>query len=197
MLIRSQKVIALLQWPFLLSRSNMSKDCRNDRLKGDWYLIQIKRNSHRIADRNLNQQGFKTFLPLQDFTGKQRFKFLASIKPLFPGYMFVCTKSDGALWYKINSTRGVSRLICQDGLPKRVPTEVVSGLMARCDSFGKLLPPVLLQRGDTVEIQSGALANFIATVETIDSDRRIWVLMDIMGQSTRVQVASEQIKLLN
>ena len=197
MLIRSQKVIALLQWPFLLYRSNMSKDCRNDGLKGDWYLIQIKRNSHRIANHNLNQQGFKTFLPLQDLTSRRGSEFSTSTKPLFPGYMFVRIKPDGAPWQKINSTLGVSRLICQDGLPKKVPTEVVSGLISRCDRLGRLLPLTDLQRGDTVEIHSGALANFIATVETIDSNRRMWVLMDIMGQITKVQVASEQVKILN
>ena len=164
---------------------------------GNWYLIQLKRNSHRIADRNLNQQGFKTFLPLQDLTSKRGSKFLTSTKPLFPGYMFVRIKPDGAPWQKINSTLGVSRLICQQGVPRTVPTEVVSGLISRCDSLGKLLPPTAIQCGDTVEIHSGALANFLATVETIDSDRRIWVLMEIMGQITRVQVASEQVKVLN
>ncbi len=162
----------------------------------NWYLIQLKKNSHRIAQRNLNQQGFKTFLPLQDFTGKYRSKFSTSIKPLFPGYMFVSIRIDRDPWHKINSTLGVSRLICRDGVPKRVPTEVVSGLISRCDGGGKLLPPTVLQRGDSVEIKSGALANFIASVESIDSNRRIWVLMDIMGQSTRVQLSSERINLL-
>ena len=162
-----------------------------------WYFIQFKRNSHRIAERNLNQQGFETFLPLQDLTGKRGSKFLTSIKPLFPGYMFVSVNSDGPQWHKINNTIGVSRLMCQDGVPKRVPSEVVSGLISRCDSFGRLISPAALKCGDSVKFQSGVLANFIATVETIDSNRRIWVLMDIMGQNTRVQVASEQIKLLN
>tara|TARA_A200000113_G_C8747929_1_gene316944 strand:- start:150 stop:677 length:528 start_codon:yes stop_codon:yes gene_type:complete len=175
----------------------MSKDCRNDGLKGDWYLIQIKRNSHRIANHNLNQQGFKTFLPLQDLTIRRGSEFSTSTKPLFPGYMFVRIKPDGAPWQKINNTLGVSRLICQDGVPKKVPTEVVSGLISRCDRLGRLLPLTDVQRGDTVEIHSGALANFIATVETIDSNRRMWVLMDIMGQITKVQVASEQVKILN
>ena len=163
----------------------------------NWYFIQFKRNSHLIAERNLNQQGFKTFLPLQDFTGKRGSRFLRSIKPLFPGYMFVTITADGTPWHKINSTLGVSRLICQDGVPMRVPPEVVYGLLSRCDSDGKLLPPTALERGDYVEIQSGALANFIATVEVIDSHRRIWVLMEIMGQLTKVQVSSEQIGVLD
>ena len=163
----------------------------------NWYLIQFKRNAHHIAERNLNQQEFKTFLPLQNFTGKRKSEFFSSIKPLFPGYMFVHIKPDGAPWQKINSTLGVSRLICQDGMPKMVPPAVVAGLISRCDSSGRLLPPTALQHGDTVEIQSGALANFVATVETIDSNRRIWVLMELMGQITRVQVTPEQVKISN
>ena len=75
--------------------------------------------------------------------------------------------------------------------------EIVSALMSRCDSSGKLLPPESLASGDSVKILSGALANFIATVETFDSEQRIWVLMEIMGQVTRVQVALDQIKLQN
>ena len=168
-----------------------------DKLTDKWYLVQLKRNSHRIAERNLKQQGFTTFLPMQDFTSKRGSKFSTRIKPLFPGYMFVGVRSDGTPLYKVNSTLGVSRLICQDGIPKRIPTEIVSGLISRCDRFGMLLPPTVLQRGDSVEIQSGALANFIATVEYIDSNSRIWMLMDIMGQITKVQVSLERIKLLN
>ena len=175
----------------------MSIRYRNERLMGNWYLVQFKRNSHRIADRNLSQQGFKTFLPLQDLTSRRGSEFLTSTKPLFPGYMFVRAKSNGVPWQKINSTLGVSRLICQDGVPKKVPTEVVSSLISRCDTLGRLIPSNSVQCGDTVEIHSGPLANFIATVDTIDSNRRIWVLMDIMGQIAKVQVAPAQVKLLN
>ena len=162
-----------------------------------WLVAQIKPNSYHIATQNLERQGFETFLPKMEITQRRKNQFVVKNVYVFPGYMFVRIKPDGAPWQKINSTLGVSRLICQDGAPKKVPTEVVSGLISRCDSLGRLLPPTAVHHGDTVEIHSGALANFIATVETIDSNRRIWVLMDIMGQTTRVQIAQEQLKLSN
>ena len=163
----------------------------------NWYIVQFKRNSHRVATRNLSQQGFKTFLPLQTSARKNRTKFATNIEPLFPGYMFLSIDLGNEPWHKINSTLGVSRLICQDGIPMKVPEEIVSALMSRCDSSGKLLPPETLASGASVKILSGALANFIATVETYDSEKRIWVLMEIMGQVSRVQVALDQIKLQN
>ena len=147
--------------------------------------------------RNLSQQGFKTFLPLQSLTRQNQAKFLTNIEPLFPGYMFVSIDLGKEPWHKINSTLGVSRLICQDRNPMKVPREIVSALMSRCDSSGLLLPPESLASGDSVKILTGALANFIATVETFHSKQRIWVLMEIMGQVTRVQVALDQIKLQN
>lgn len=163
----------------------------------NWYLVQFKSNSHKLAELNLNKQGFKTFLPLQNSTSRSGSKFLTKTKPLFPGYMFVSIELKAAPWRKINSTLGVSRLICQDGVPKKVPLEIVSALMSRCDSFGKLLPPGSFESGDSVAILSGALASFVATVETIDTNKRIWVLMDAMGRRTKVQLAPAQLKVLS
>ena len=164
-------------------------------MTNSWHIVQFKRNSHKLAERNLIQQGFKTFLPLQSFTSKSQAKFLTNIRPLFPGDMFVSIDLGKEPWQKINSTLGVSRLICQDGIPMKVPEDIVSALISRCDSSGKLLPPESIASGDSVKILSGALGDFIATVETLDTERRIWVLMEIMGQVTRVQVALDQIKL--
>ena len=162
-----------------------------------WYLVQFKKNLHRLAERNLNRQEFKTFLPMQDFTYKNGSKFSTQIRPLFPGYMFVNIELEKSPWRKINSTLGVLRLICEDGVPRKVPIGIVKCLMSRCDRSGKLLLPSSLKRGDSVAILSGPLANFAATVDTIDSNRRIWVLMDIMGQLTKVHLAPEKLEVLN
>ena len=33
-----------------------------------WYVVQFKPNSHKIALRNLQRQGFETFLPMHEVT---------------------------------------------------------------------------------------------------------------------------------
>jgi len=58
-----------------------------------------------------------------------------------------------------------------------------------------LLPPKSLNEGDSVEMLTGPFANFIATVDRIDPEQRIWVLMDFMGQKTRMQVSADQLQL--
>jgi transcriptional antiterminator RfaH len=161
----------------------------------NWFLLQLKPNGQRLAERNLQRQGFETFLPMHEVTERKSTRFMTDLRPLFPGYMFVGFEPEIAPWHQINSTVGVSRLVSMNGKPQSVPFDIVDGLMSRCDASGKLLPPQSLNAGDQVELRSGPFSNFVATVESIESDRRIWVLMDFMGQRTRIKVAPSQLQL--
>ena len=48
-----------------------------------WYIVQVKPNSHKIAVRNLQRQGFDTFLPMHEVTRRTAAKFETVIRPLF------------------------------------------------------------------------------------------------------------------
>ena len=159
-----------------------------------WFLAQLKPNSARIAERNLARQGFTTFLPLAEETRQRRGKFATTLRPLFAGYIFVAFDVSAGLWRKINATQGVTKLVSLGNTPTPVPLDLVSQLMLRCDAQGKLLPPKLLKPGDRVALTKGPFASFVAEVEQIAPDRRIWVLMDIMGSQTRVAVKAEHLK---
>ena len=160
-----------------------------------WHLVQFKPNSHRLAVRNLQRQGFETFLPLQEITRLKASRFTVNLRPLFPGYMFVGFEFDAAPWRTINSTLGVSRLVSFANNYKPLPPNLISSLMFRCDEGGKLLPPKSLNAGDSVEVLKGPFANFVATVEKIDAQKRVWVLMEFMGQSRRMHVAPDNVRL--
>ena len=99
-----------------------------------WFIVQFKKNQHRIAEKNLNQQGFETFLPMQEITTRKTNLFLNKLVPLFPGYMFVAFDPKNDDWRKINSTTGVSKLLFSDIYLRPVPSELVNGLKSRCSS---------------------------------------------------------------
>ena len=160
-----------------------------------WHLVQFKPNSHHLAVRNLQRQGFETFLPLQKITTRKAPCFNVDLRPLFPGYMFVGVELDAAPWRTINSTIGVSRLVSFANNYKPLPLDLISGLLLRCDEAGKLLPPKTLNAGDSVEVLTGPFANFVATVEKIDAQQRVWVLMEFMGQSTRMHLVPDNVRL--
>jgi len=56
--------------------------------------------------------------------------------------------------------------------------------MDRRDKSGELLLKNLLKKGVHVKILNGPFANFIPTIETLDVNKRISILMDLIGRQT-------------
>jgi len=131
---------------------------------------------------------------MQEETRRVRGKFTTFMRPLFPGYLFVAFDKAHGGWQAVNSTYGITRLVSAGKTPVEVPLNLVSQLMQRCDTAGKLLPPKLLSPGDQVIINKGPFVEFIATIEALASDRRVWVLLEFMGQKTRVAVPANQLR---
>ena len=161
----------------------------------EWFILQFKANSHKQAEKNLNRQGFETFLPFKRSTSQKTSRFINAFQPLFPGYMFVSFNRINPKWHKINNTYGVNRLVTFNSALKSIPTEFIENLKKRCDSSGKLLLIEKLNKGDQVKVLSGPFTNFIATVEEYETDQRIWILMDLMGRKTKIQTPSDTLQL--
>lgn len=163
----------------------------------EWYLLQLKPNSWKIAETNLKRQKFETFLPMQGITQRKSNGFKEVVVPLFPGYMFIALEPKSGSWCKINSTKGVSKLVSFGEYPAPIPNGLVEEIKHRCDDSGQLLPPDQLTAGDNVTLISGPFANFVATIDKIDADKRIWVLIDLMGQSTRIAVNHNSVRSIS
>ena len=161
----------------------------------EWFILQFKPNSHHQASKNLNRQGFETFLPLVEITSQRTSRFVNTSKPLFPGYMFIKFDRAESKFHKINNTYGVSRLITFNSILKSIPTSFVNNLMKRYDLSGKLIPIQKLKKGDHVTVLKGPFANFIATVEKYEADQRIWILMDLMGRKAKIQTPIDNLTL--
>lgn len=159
-----------------------------------WFLAQLKPNCANIADKNLKRQGFDTFLPLEETTRQYNGKFVTTRQPLFPGYIFVAFDITHGLWRTVRSTYGITRLVSFGDEPAPVPPDLVAQMMLNCDAGGKMLSTDILKPGDQVTLTKGPFANFIAEVVKIEPDRRVWVLMEIMGAKTKVAVPADQLR---
>ena len=158
-----------------------------------WYLVQCKPNATQIAARNLENQSFGTFLPLQEITKRKGKVFQRQISLLFPGYLFVQIAPDQGPWRQINSTRGVNRLVRLGAEPSVVPNEIVEALIARCDTQSILrqtseTQSSQLHAGNQAEVTRGPFSGFIATISDIEPNNRINILIEIMGQTTKVAI---------
>ena len=151
-----------------------------------WFIVQFKPQAHRLAVRNLDRQGFTTFLPLHDVTRTERGHFVTRARPLFPGYLFLMADDRPEAPRLVSSTLGVNRLVTMADRPAQVPDEVIEALRRRCDMDGRLTEAPVLEKGDQIQLLTGPFADFVGTVERIDADKRVWVLLDLLGRTTRV-----------
>ena len=151
-----------------------------------WYLVQVKPNGYRLAERNLARQGFTCFQPMVRATERRGAHFRPVSRPLFPGYLFVAFDPARAPWRKINSTAGVSRLLSLGNVPQEVPKGLVAELRARLDAEGHVTLADNVEVGDRVEIQSGPFAGFLGEVARLAPEARAHLLVDLMGRQARV-----------
>ena len=151
-----------------------------------WYLVQVKPNGYRLAERNLARQGFTCFQPLARATERRGAQFKSVSRPLFPGYLFVAFDPARAPWRKINSTAGVARLLSLGSVPQEVPRGLVAELRARLDAGGHVVLSDNLSVGDRVEIQSGPFAGFLGEVARLAPEARAHLLVDLMGRRAQV-----------
>ncbi|AJE48775.1 transcription termination/antitermination protein NusG [Celeribacter indicus] len=159
-----------------------------------WYILQLRPNCLNMAITHLKRQSFQVFNPTHDVPVTRANRFETRREQLFPGYLFVALDPLGTAWRKVNSTRGVARLVSFANRPSPVPSDLMSDLVIRCDSGGRLLPDAELAEGDAVRVRSGPFANFTTMVERIDREKRIWVLLEILGRETRVALRGSELQ---
>ena len=162
--------------------------------KRRWHLAQFKPSCAMIARRNLVRQGFEVFLPLEAQTRVHRGNFIHETRPFFPGYLFVCVNHASSPVQSIRSTYGISQLVRIGTKPAVVPDGLVEELRARCDPNDVVERSEILEKGDKVRLTAGPFANLIGEVEQIAPDQRVWLLLDIMGQKTKVSVAQSTLQ---
>jgi transcriptional antiterminator RfaH len=155
-----------------------------------WYLAQCKPNATHIAVRNLDNQGFASFLPLQEGMKRKGKVFQSQTRPLFPGYLFVQLDAREGPWRKIKSTRGIAQLVRLGPEPSVVPDAIIAGLMSRCNELGIIQDAGKLAVGDLAQVTQGPLSGFVATIVNVEANARIYILLDILGQSTTVSIDS-------
>ena len=100
-------------------------------------------------------------------------------------------------WKSVNGTRGISKAVTLDGIYRSVDSRIIEGLQQRCDEYGVLQRFNDIVVTDRVKIERGPFAEFVCTVEQIKGDQRAWVLINILQQQTRAEVALDDISKIN
>lgn len=160
-----------------------------------WYVAKTRPNAETKALFHLRRQGFQTYLPRYLKRVSHARKVIWKPSPLFPTYLFVTTSPAQQRWRSINSTVGVSHVICDDAGPVPVPAGVVEAIRAGEDADGLVLTGrrIPFEPGAEVQIMSGAFADLTGWFESTTDEDRVVILLDIMGRQVRTKVRMDAI----
>jgi transcriptional antiterminator RfaH len=162
-----------------------------------WYVVNTKAREEPKASFNLKRQGFNSYLPQYKKTRRHARRMDTVLAPLFPKYLFIEFDLDLESWSSINSTAGVKKLIMFGSLPATLPSELVEEIRTREDVEGvvSLNQYLKIKQGDQVTINSGAFNEHRGIFECQDDDKRIIILLKLMGRDVRVRLASSAISV--
>jgi transcriptional antiterminator RfaH len=159
-----------------------------------WFVIHTKpRDEHRVKS-HFEGMEIEMLLPLCENFRYSHGKMSRVIMPLFPNYLFAKLDLERH-YYKVKWTRGVNRILGIGNEPAPISEVVIQTIKDRMgdDDTVKLLED--LKEGDLVQITSGPLKDFVGVFQKgLSSQKRVKVLLNMIGVEVPVQISRLQIK---
>jgi transcriptional antiterminator RfaH len=153
-----------------------------------WYAVLTKPRRETVAEENLQNQGFRVYLPRLAIERRRGGKWVQAVEPLFPRYLFLAIGQSPS-FAPVRSTLGVASMVSFGGQPAVVPHVVIDALKSRedpdsgtCDARAPFKP------GDAVEFRAGPFAGLDGIFAMESGDDRVYVLLEFLGKLNRVRV---------
>jgi transcriptional antiterminator RfaH len=159
-----------------------------------WYVVHTRPHAERRAYAHLERQGFTTYLP-RTLKRRRHARRIETVEaPLFPRYLFVAIDLSAQRWRAIQSTIGVSHLVCNGNDPAPVPDAVIAALRSHeQDGYVRLPARPLFQPGEVVRILDGAFATCLGLYDGMADGERVAVLLDLLGRKVRILLEPESV----
>ncbi len=158
-----------------------------------WYLIMTKPKQDEVAECNLKLQGFEVYRPQCRQVKTRRGKKITQLESLFPRYLFIKLDDEQQNWAPIRSTKGVLQLVRFGTQAAKVDEALIDQLKHQEQVALNEPSDSLYKKGDKLRVEAGAFYGLDAIFEGYDSDQRIIVLMNILGQQQKLTLPAEQL----
>jgi len=159
-----------------------------------WYLVHTKPLAESTAQVNLERQGYATYLPRLMHIARRQQRWLESIVPLFPRYLFLQLNAGRQSLRPVHSTVGVSNIVRFGMCCAVVCDEVIEELRSRADpatGLHRLQAAARFARGTRVRITAGPFCGINGIFERADSAERVLILLNLLGQEVPAEFPTE------
>lgn len=158
-----------------------------------WYAVCCKPRQEVVAEENLLRQNFHVYLPRIRIRRHRRGQWIDAVEVLFPRYIFIRIDHLQRDMAPVRYTRGVVDLVRFGGLPAVVPDEVMDALLHCEDAASGLHPDsrLRLRTGEMIKLVEGPFAGMEAIFAEQVGEKRVIVLLELLGKTNKVQVCRD------
>jgi transcriptional antiterminator NusG len=170
-----------------------------------WYVLNIRTGYENSIQKELRQRAEATgmedkiaeiLVPVQKKITVKKGKQELKEEKIFPGYILVKMELDNKTWDIVTNTDGVRGFVKTDKYPKPLAESEVLAIT----KFMEVEQPSFktsFSVGEAVKITDGAFADFIGSVEEIDTTKgKIKVLISFLGREAPVELDLSQVEKL-
>lgn len=168
-----------------------------------WYVVQVTGGREQSVlqkiQRLVNPEAYKScFVPRFEAHKRVSGQWRTKTDVLFPGYVFVDTRSPQQFRVELNKVSAMTKLLSgkgEDGNPVFMPLTddektLISSLIGQDEHVLRMSEGII--EGDNVRVLRGPLMGFEMLVKKIDRHKRVAYLdIDILGRNTTVRVGLE------
>ena len=163
-----------------------------DKLPGRWWVLHTRARNEKVIAGCLDRMHIQYFLPLvpcQRMYGKR----VRTVRiPIFPGYIFLCgTNEDRLAALRTNRVANVLEVPDQDQL--RWDLRQICRVVESNEPCA-LYPG--LQRGSRCRVISGSLAGLEGVVLRRRGLSRVYVAVEMIGQSAELEIDAMRLELI-
>lgn len=159
-----------------------------------WYVVHTKVRQEQTACDNLARQGFTVYLPRIKVLKRIRNRQQAQKEPLFPRYLFLQPGSVTHSIAPVRSTVGVTTIVRFGQDPAVMRPQTLKSIrdfeIRRNEAREEDISP--FQPGERIRVAAGPLTGMEGLISDV-SHERVVVLMQLLGQDTRVSLSHHQI----
>lgn len=163
-----------------------------------WYVVLTKVRQEQTACENLARQGYAVYMPRIKILKRSRGRQQAQQEPMFPRYIFVQPGSDAHSIAPVRSTLGVTAIVRFGQEPAVMRPAILTSIRdfeaRRNEARDQDISP--FQPGERVRVADGLLTGLEGLISDVSQDRVV-VLMQLLGQDTRVSLSCHQLLIAN
>jgi len=158
-----------------------------------WYLIRSKPLAETVAQLNLEQQGYETYLPRLGHSVRRGNRRKDCVSALFPRYLFLRLNEGYQPLGPVRSSVGVTSVVRFGLSYAAVADEIIRDLRAReeADGLHRLQGRPMLTPGAPVRVTMGPFDGLEGVFERESGEDRVVVLLRLLGQDAHVRISTD------